>query len=650
MKRDTRFLQIISLGVPILTLSAALTYIVYGPTLSFPFLFDDIIHLRWLQGRGLGDIWTDATHIQHYRPLVVSLWALSQDIFGPHNAQPLHLLNLLLHMANGCLVGWLAHQILEDNVAALVATALFITFPFSYQVMPSPGSQSKHVSTFFILLACVLYWRGRARRSLWCMAAAGGCALLAPFAYQAAVTSGGFLILIEFLLWHRKVTNKFSPYTGLFVLLGVPFIIVWRLVPTSHDPITFPGWEALWQSSIYFLQGLTWPLALFAKPLMVWTGLSDGIATAIVVYAASIILGFLAWRRGDLRRFIVFCAWYALALLVQWVTLSFRYVIDGPRILYTASVGMALLWADALTWIFYTDPIFGRALSTGVLAILTIWGTRFAGERIDLCHGALGALEEAREYALQASAEEELLFINMPSWLAPAEEAFALGHEGYTLLPPYHGVGLDDYVYVNEGVRRHIRMDSVPEIRQSWKARIGYHGGKEEGELEEKIRASDRVWILGYGPHDLTCVYVGGMEKEMAADEEAALFGERIALHRVGLQRTGETLTATLYWETRRPLEEPHTVFVHLYDKEGQLVAQADGFPLGGIFPPTAWEKDDVIRDARHLDVAGKDDLMGYQLGVGLYHTDTGERLPGIDSEGKDLPERTFSLPIDIVH
>ncbi|MFP3896076.1 MAG: hypothetical protein ACLFV5_04435 [Anaerolineales bacterium] len=647
MKRDTRLFQVIAFGVPILTLSAALTYIAYGPILSFPFLFDDIIHLRWLEGRGLLDIWTDASRMQHYRPLVVSLWALSRDIFGAHNAQPLHLLSLFLHIANGCLVGWLAHQILEDNFATLAATALFVTFPFSYQVMPSPGSQSKHLSTSLILLACMLYWQGRAKRSFWHMVAAGGCALLAPFAYQAAVTAGGFLVLIEFLLWQQGKTDRFNSHVGLFVLLGVPFIGAWRLVPSSSDPLAFPGWEALWQSSIYFLQGLTWPLALFANPLMGWSGMSDGIATAAVVYVAFAALGIWAWQRGNLDRFVAFSVWYALALLVQWVTLSFRYVIDGPRILYTASVGMALLWADALKWLFHMDPFFWRVLSTSLVTAFTIWGTHFAGERIDLCRGALGALEEARGYALRARAEEELLFINMPSWLAPAEEAFALGHEGYTLLPPYYGVGLDDYIYVNEGVRRHIRMTSAPEIRQPWKAHIGYHGGKEEGELLDKIRASDRVWILGYAPDDLTCVYVGGMEKEISIDETVALFGKGTTLHRVALQHIGETLTATLYWEFQQPLGEPYTVFVHLYDMEGQLVTQADGFPLGGTYPPTAWERGDRIQDVRYLDMPQEGDLAGWRLGIGLYHLQTGERLQGVGPEGKVLADGTFFLPID---
>jgi hypothetical protein len=379
--------------------------------------------------------------------------------------------------------------------------------------------------------------------------------------------------------------------------------------------------------------------------------MSDGIATALVTYVSFGILALWAWRRGQLSHFVTFGAWYALALLVQWVTLSFRYVIDGPRILYTASVGMALLWADALTWSSHKAPSFERILKAGALTALLVWGVRFARVRIALCDGALGALAEAETYALQARAEDELLFINMPSWLAPAEEAFALGHEGYTLLPPYYGVGLDDYVYVNEGVSRRIRMGSAPEIRRPWKARIGYHGGKEQGELLDKIRASDRVWVLGYAPHALTCIPVGGMGQQAPADEEmGALFGGRIALQRVTLEHAGTTLTATLYWETREPLEEPYTAFVHLYDEKGELITQADGFPLGGTFPFVAWKRGDVVRDVRHLDLPRESDLEGWRLGVGIYHVQTGERLAGVDSEGQELDDQTLSLPLDVAN
>ena len=153
-------------GVVLVALSALLTLIAYGPVLSFPFLFDDLIHLRWLEGRSALEGWANARELQHYRPLLLTLWTTSGKLFGPHNPWPLHLLSLLLHIANASLVGWLACRLLP-GLAAISATALFATFPLSYQAIPSPGSQSKPLCTFLILLSCVLYWQGRSRRHCW---------------------------------------------------------------------------------------------------------------------------------------------------------------------------------------------------------------------------------------------------------------------------------------------------------------------------------------------------------------------------------------------------------------------------------------------------------------------------------------------------
>ncbi len=44
----------------LLVLSVALTLAAYGRVLSFPFMFDDLIHLRWLEGRGVFEGWTFA--------------------------------------------------------------------------------------------------------------------------------------------------------------------------------------------------------------------------------------------------------------------------------------------------------------------------------------------------------------------------------------------------------------------------------------------------------------------------------------------------------------------------------------------------------------------------------------------------------------
>lgn len=89
---------------------------------------------------------------------------------------------------------------------------------------------------------------------------------------------------------------------------------------------------------------------------------------------------------------------------------------------------------------------------------------------------------------------------------------------------------------------------------------------------------------------------------------------------------TGDPLNLTLVWESLAPVAADYTVFVHLLDADGEWAAGQDGQPLGGLYPTSYWEPGEVIVDAREW----QPDLPPgvYQLQVGLYQLQTGERLP----------------------
>jgi hypothetical protein len=637
-------------GAILLAVSVLLTLIAYGPVLSFPFLFDDLIHLRWLEGRSALEGWANAGELQHYRPLLLTLWTTSARLFGPHNARPLHLLSLLLHVANASLVGWLASRLLPRSAAAC-ATALFATFPFSYQAIPSPGSQSKPLCTLLVLLSCMLYWYGRSRHRRRLVAASVLPALLAPFAYEAGVTIGGYLILMELLLWRRKAVGRFSPWSLLYVLIGPLFALVWVLVPRSSGTASFPGWEALWQSGVYFAQAFTWPLSLFARPLMQWTGLHDQTATTWVAFPSLILLSLLFWWKGRLHHLLAYSTWYVLSLAVQWGVLPFQYVIDGPRILYTGSVAVALLWADLLA---ATCPGHrrraGRVVAGVALTAMVGWSLAFIGQRIALTRVGVSVLSEASMRVAMAKEGDVQLFINLPSWLAPRRGGFALGHEGYTILPSYSDTGLDSFVYANTGLKREVWAKSYPDVRQQWRELIGYHAPDSSlEELAPYIRRADRVWSLRYGEDRLGLLELGGVVPEapgQKASEEGALstFGETVNLREVQLDAIGPELQMSLRWQLLQPLAEPYTVFVHLYSQDGSLFAQADGLPIGGLFPFSEWKVGDTVQDVRRIALPEDPDLTEHTIGIGLYRADTGERAPAVAASGESLTDGVFRM------
>lgn len=102
-----------------------------------------------------------------------------------------------------------------------------------------------------------------------------------------------------------------------------------------------------------------------------------------------------------------------------------------------------------------------------------------------------------------------------------------------------------------------------------------------------------------------------------------AVTGAAIRLAGYELQ-PGPSTRLTLYWQSLAPaLDADYTIFVHVLDAAGQIVAQADSQPRAGASPTSLWQQNEVVADPYTFDLTpGK-----YALTVGLYDAETGERL-----------------------
>jgi hypothetical protein len=90
---------------------------------------------------------------------------------------------------------------------------------------------------------------------------------------------------------------------------------------------------------------------------------------------------------------------------------------------------------------------------------------------------------------------------------------------------------------------------------------------------------------------------------------------------------TDGRVSFTLYWETNGPTLRPYTVFIHLVDENGHLVAQSDNWPVGGQWPMTCWTEGEMIVDVHNLDIQPGIQMDGINMLVGLYDSQTGVRL-----------------------
>lgn len=107
-------------------------------------------------------------------------------------------------------------------------------------------------------------------------------------------------------------------------------------------------------------------------------------------------------------------------------------------------------------------------------------------------------------------------------------------------------------------------------------------------------------------------------------------FRPEITLTGYTLEQTEQNLVVTHIWQAHGYTTRPYTVFNHLVNTQGQLVAQADGWPVQGQWPATCWSAGEQIVDRYELEVAGLP-AGEYRLVSGLYDARDGFRLGEVE-------------------
>ncbi len=102
-----------------------------------------------------------------------------------------------------------------------------------------------------------------------------------------------------------------------------------------------------------------------------------------------------------------------------------------------------------------------------------------------------------------------------------------------------------------------------------------------------------------------------------------------------------------LVWRLTRPAEASYTLFVHLLNASGELVAQADTIPVAGLFPTDTWPVGVPVRDQVEIALPPGALAGRYTLALGWYNWRTGERFPVTDLTGQPLADR-IELPVEM--
>ncbi|MFQ3663487.1 MAG: hypothetical protein SNJ69_13970, partial [Chloroflexaceae bacterium] len=101
--------------------------------------------------------------------------------------------------------------------------------------------------------------------------------------------------------------------------------------------------------------------------------------------------------------------------------------------------------------------------------------------------------------------------------------------------------------------------------------------------------------------------------------------------------RPGQPLSVTLTWHSLEPIPRNWTVFVHLVDAAGAIVAKSDGVPRAGTLPFPLWTPGDWMRDTHVLPLPVELPPGRYRLRVGLFSPEhNGQRQHVWSADGQE--------------
>ena len=118
--------------------------------------------------------------------------------------------------------------------------------------------------------------------------------------------------------------------------------------------------------------------------------------------------------------------------------------------------------------------------------------------------------------------------------------------------------------------------------------------------------------------------------------------GDGIRLRGYSLDRTeakpGEGVLLTLYWQADQPLETAYSVFTQIIDMtDYHKAGQRDGEPVCNQLPSDFWLPGDTIVDRYYIPIFADAPPGVYRLLVGMYDSETGDRLDIFAPDGAHL-------------
>ena len=128
----------------------------------------------------------------------------------------------------------------------------------------------------------------------------------------------------------------------------------------------------------------------------------------------------------------------------------------------------------------------------------------------------------------------------------------------------------------------------------------------------------------------------------------AAQFGDELALDVYNITHNDAGLAVTLRLSALRQPEHDYTVFVHVENGAGEIVAQNDAQPRDGLYPTAIWDAGEAVVSTWQVTLPTPLAPGSYRLWMGIYEWQRGVRLPIQAEDATVAADRLLLKEIDL--
>lgn len=621
----------------------ALAVLLYGRSLQFGFFNDDPTgHFNWMAGQSFWQFFSSSAGYGYYRPIVFASLKLLYVIFGGYFAPGFHALLLLLHGANAAMVWLLAWHLGRRRDFAWLAALAFATMPFSYEAVAYVASLTHPLVTFWLLLTLLLYRWARLTDKIGFYLAAGLTLVLGLFSHENGLFIPLALAGLEWLLWSPRTRRWMDwvkrPFLSYFIP-AILYFILWFTIPKAGEQ-NLPTISELISNLIPTLQTLVYPLLPLIRPDAGDTWL------LFLTSGAFILITFLLARQAKVVGLWLFAlGWIVGSAAPSILVLNPDYLYGSPRLHYLPSIGVALLWGLPLLAIkVEVKTAVSRVIIPFVyLLAVVLPPLPFINCQMDFYAQASHIVRQMGQIGTDAPPERELVFANLPYFFSSYGEhpdgcpsPYPWTPVGAVVVPPY--AQARDFVRFNGGPDRPVTAVTIPDYVPGWTT---YGPDRPLAEIRDELPET-AVYVFNLSDGDFFDL-TNAWQPAANINPSEATFGDEISLIGTQVNRTADEIEVVVDWQALQEGERPLTVFVHLYDSTGALVAQHDGLPAQGFAPWPLWQPGDVITDRHVIPLPAPLTSGSYRLAIGVYDSNSGERLAGM-TDSTPLPDNIYVL------